>query len=165
MGKQATTGVFTKEPLYDCKFDWPDDCKVQCGDKGIVLAKKGTYRTAFFEAFPRNPNTFIRGEGETIEDAERSAWEKYQRHTNCELDHEDPNNFDRRGYRNGAAFCKACGFFKSHCFEPTEKCHNCGKPTYYTDDAKRRWWCEDCAHLIPEEDLSEIQKMLREREE
>lgn len=161
MGRQASTGFFTKDRAYDCQYNWPEDCKVQCGEKGMVFSKKGNYRTAFFEAFPRNPDTFIRGEGETLQAAETSAWEKYQKHCGCELNHDDPDNFERRGYKNGAGFCKACGLFKGSCFEPTTRCHNCDTPTYHTSDAKGRWWCDKCADLIPEEDLSEIQKMLR----
>lgn len=168
MGRKASTGFFTKEREYDCQFDWPEDCKVQGGDKGIVFDKKaegGSYRTSFFEAFPRNPDTFIRGEGKSMQEAEQKAWEKYQRYLACPADHEDPDNFERRGYKNGAGFCKECGLFRGKMFEPTEKCHNCGTATYYTSDKHGRYWCEDCSDQIPEEDLSELQKMIRRVDE
>lgn len=166
MGRQARTGVFTDAPFYDCQHDWPEDCFVQGGDKGIVFSKKdgGSYRTSFFEAFPRNPDTFIRGEGESMQAAEQKAWEKYQKHLGCSRNHDDSDNFYRRGYKNGAGFCKECGLFRGKVFEPTEKCHNCGAATYFTSDKHNRWWCESCADQIPEEDLSETQKMIRSLE-
>lgn len=61
----------TFEP-YNCICDWPDDCFVQGGGDGIVIVRDGdNYNTAYFEAFPKNPDCFIRGEGETMEDAEK----------------------------------------------------------------------------------------------
>ena len=58
---------------YECKYDWKDNCFVQCGDEGVVLDKVDSYLTAFFEAFPKEPKTFIRGEGKTIAEAEKQA--------------------------------------------------------------------------------------------
>lgn len=120
---------------YLCKQDWAEDCFVQCGGDGIVFSQGGfqeimfsdnpieslakesakptTYRTAFFEAFPRNPDTFIRGEGKTIEEAEEKAWNKLQKYLAC-TGHE----FEKRGYTNGAGFCKHCNMFASKVFEP-----------------------------------------------
>ena len=122
---------------YECKRPWPESCFVQCGEKGIVV-KKGTlegaltdpakalealetvvglreepesYRTAFFEAFPRDPNTFLRGEGKTVEEAETSAWRQYERFTSCQ-----GHEFERRGYTNGAGFCKHCNMFSGRVF-------------------------------------------------
>jgi hypothetical protein len=149
--KQASTGIFSKQPMYDCKCDWPDDCFVQSGDEGLVFSPKGNYRTSFFEAFPRNPNTFIRGEGKTMEEAEQNAWKEFQKQSNCALDHTNPDNFDRRKMRNGLGFCKQCSV-SLMIFEPLEKCCNCGKATYFTYDLKDNWWCEECKPLIPEED-------------
>ena len=53
---------------HQCKFEWPEDCGVQCGEGGLVLDKKGSYTTAFFEAFPKSPSCFLRGEGASIEE-------------------------------------------------------------------------------------------------
>ncbi len=52
---------------YVCKYEWPEDCFVQCGDNGIVCGKE-SYTTAFFEAFPESPKTFLRGEGAFVEE-------------------------------------------------------------------------------------------------
>jgi hypothetical protein len=154
---------------YDCKKEWPEDCFVQCGDSGIVFGRSGsfenvmtsddvlgtlkeeisdkeTYTTAFFEAFPKEPSTFIRGEGKNIEEAENKTWEQYQRYSTCE-NHE----YERREYTNGAGFCKHCGMFASHVFEPTTKCCICDKPTYYTKDINDNWYCEEHDNLMPED--------------
>jgi hypothetical protein len=93
MGKTARNSF---DKPYDCLKDWPEDCFVQCGGDGIVFeegsleetfksedgllktiatvigspTEKKHYRTAFFEAFPKKPSCFIRGEGTTIQEAE-----------------------------------------------------------------------------------------------
>ena len=153
---------------YDCKKDWPDDCFVQCGDLGVVfgagslektfesenpiqelkenLKDEKTYTTAFFEAFPKKPSTFIRGEGKNIEEAENNAWEQLQKYLVCK-NHE----FERRNYKNGAGFCKHCGLFNSKAFEPLTECCICGKPTNYSCDNKELWYCEEHDDQMPEE--------------
>lgn len=135
LSKYAHGGIGTED--YACLKTWPQDCMVQCGGRGLVfpgghlekvLSKKtkdplkgltdaiadtDTYETAFFEAFPNNPSTFIRGEGKTIEDAEASAWKQFQKFSACK-----GHEYEKRGYKNGAGFCKNCGMFKSKVFEP-----------------------------------------------
>lgn len=148
-GRIIDAGVFS-DGVYQCKYPWPDDCHVQCGGDGIVftgktieeafsdpetsigqtagvvdLPEEHGYRTAFFEAFPRNPNTFLRGEGETTELAEQSAWEQYQKHSAC-----DHPEFEKRGYTNGAGFCVQCDMFSSRHYAPWSKCKHCDYPIY-----------------------------------
>jgi hypothetical protein len=85
--------------------DWPDDCYVQWG-KGIVLGgKDGVRGTAFFEAFPKNGG-FIRGEGNTICDAENSAFQKFEKSSGCQ------HHWSRRDYTNGGCICVRCGVFQ-----------------------------------------------------
>ena len=92
---------------------WPDDCVVQWGGRGVVFAPASNYRTAFFEAFPADPATFIRGEGPDVPAAEAAAWTQFARQREC------PGHFmTRRGYRNGAGICVHCGLFASRAFEP-----------------------------------------------
>ena len=133
-------------PDYDSKYDWDFFC--QGGTSGIVLPKgsfdkvfgdeplKGlaegmaseeSYRTAFFEAFPKTPSCFLRGEGKTIEEAEEDCWKKYQKVLNC--NHE----MERRDRTDGYAYCKHCSY-SSTVFEPLTKCCKCGKPTAHTKD-------------------------------
>lgn len=95
-------------PTYTPVCAWGDDVTVQWGN-GIIPA------TPFFEAFP--PGTFIRGEGETIEAAERSAFKQYEREKSCT--HFFGRYHSRRGtYTNGGAFCHFCGRFESRYFPP-----------------------------------------------
>lgn len=166
------------EAPWECTKDWPDDCFVQCGARGMVFTgndnsleralttaegaidaltgKSEHYVTAFFEAFPRDPDTFIRGEGTTIEEAEQKAWDKFQRHLACE-NHE----FERRGYTNGAGFCKNCGLFKSAAFEPTTECYLCGAKTYYGNTNDSRYYCEVCKDQVPDELLPDFIRRAR----
>lgn len=85
---------------------WPEDCYVQWGGAGVVLGKD-PYRTAFFEAFPKEGG-FIRGEGETIRAAEQDALAQYHKKTSC-----PEHAWSRRNYLNGGAFCRRCGAFES----------------------------------------------------
>lgn len=139
--------------LYECKFSWPEECFVQCGDKGIVLTRQEqtdgshAYRTAFFEAFPRNPDTFIRGEGESIEEAEDDAYKQYLHFSNC-LDHE----YERRDYTNGAGFCIHCGMFKGKAFEPIRvPCVICSQPTRFMSDKEGNYYGIECWRKMPKD--------------
>lgn len=92
--------------------EWPSDCVVQWGGVGIVLGR-APYVTAFFEAFPADPSTFIRGEGETIATAETDALAQWKRIMDCPA-----HRFERKRYRNGGGVCGTCGLFDSKAFEP-----------------------------------------------
>lgn len=127
--------------VYKLKQKWPVDVYIQVGASGVVLSKKGGYKTAFFEAFPLN--TFIRGESgrdesadsseKTVDElltiAENKAWEKYQRFLSCEANggHEYVRLLD-----DGYAECKRCGIKHSGVLENVVKCGCCGKePAFY----------------------------------
>jgi len=121
--------------LLNCKFEWPEDCFLQFGGDGMVFTentfsqalhdpkvaidaltgKLPHYKTAFFEAFPENPKTFIRGEGETPEKAEEDCWNQWQKILLCE-NHE----FEKRKYTNGYGICKHCELGMSNKF-PVEE--------------------------------------------
>lgn len=118
---------------YPCQMAWPNDCYVQCGDSGLVLGED-PYETAFFEAFPKNPSTFIRGEGSTIAEAELSAWQQYQGYLNC-----SEHSFKRyRSEDSTHGICTHCKLFLSNIFEPLTSCKCCGKQgvkfSLYTDE-------------------------------
>lgn len=128
---------------------WPEDCTVQWGNEGVVIGETCSYTTAFFEAFPASPVTFIRGEGKTVEAAERSAFAQFERHRACAS-----HDFERRRYTNGAGFCRHCGLFSSKAFPPLTRCTVCDAPTRYScgygapgsaDEGKAFWYCEDHA--------------------
>lgn len=93
---------------YTPMCPWPDDCTVQWGN-GIIPANP------FFEAFPAG--TFIRGDGETIEDAEREAFAKYELQIGC--DHLWGRHHPTRGtYTNGLGCCRRCGRTEGTMFSP-----------------------------------------------
>jgi len=92
---------------------WPEDLFIQ-GGNGIAFTPDGqTYRTAFVEAFPDDPPTFLRGEGNTIAEAEDNCWKQYQRYAGC-----PHGKYERRQYRNGSGFCVHCGTWLNKVFEP-----------------------------------------------
>lgn len=118
---------------YALVCEWPDDCYVQWGGNGIVLSSKGGRSTAFFEAFPAGEG-FFRGEGASIEDAERDCFRKLSDYLAC--DHlwgrgftvesrgtkkkhglERPKLRGKTAYTNGGAICRKCKSFASR-FKP-----------------------------------------------
>jgi len=144
----------SQERIYTCQYDWPaPPFHIQAGDMGLVVSSKEPYgyRTAFFEAFPRDPDTFIRGEGATVADAEKQAWEKWQRILAC-----PGHEFEKHGYRNGCGICKHCGMFASDVFPPSEHCVICGKPCYWTEDIDGNWYCEEHQREKPLNKWTEI---------
>lgn len=174
-GKDYPSGV------YPCKYSW--GCFTQAGGDGIVIDQsceerqtistlelvaivvsgesslpKGYYRTAFFEAFPRNPDTFLRGEGKTIQEAEEKAWKQFEKLRAC-----PGHEFEARGYENGGGFCKHCGKFGSNVIAPIHACPGCGKLNWFSKDNRGEFWCQDCtkADKIPEESMTDIQKEIR----
>lgn len=126
---------------YECKHAWDDNMFVQCGGNGLVIGKN-QYRTAFFEAFPKKPSCFLRGEGATIEEAEQACWDKYQKVLTC--DHE----MERRDRTDGYAFCKHCSY-SSTVFEPLTKCCKCGVPTANASDKDEKYYCKKHKRFIP----------------
>ena len=106
-------GAYGNREGWEPACDWPEDCVVQWGGQGVVFEGERVRRTAFFEAFPADPATFIRGEGADVPAAEAAAFAKFTRQRDC-AGHE----LERRGYTNGAGICAHCGLFVSHAFEP-----------------------------------------------
>jgi hypothetical protein len=100
---------------YQPRHPWPADCRTQHGGRGVVFGPTAEhdYTTAFFEAFPRDPVTFLRGEGATIAAAEDHAWAQWRQILAC-----PGHALERRGYTNGAGFCRRCNLFVSRAFDP-----------------------------------------------
>lgn len=117
---------------HECQYEWPENCSVQCGDSGIVIGNGTARRTAFFEAFPKEPKTFIRGEGQTVIDAELSAWNKYQKILNC-VNHE----FER--YKGEIGKCKHCQLTLINYFDPEHVCVTCGKEAVNQEYKKNKY--------------------------
>lgn len=79
------------------------------GGRGVVLGEK-PYGTAFFEAFPdgkvSTTGGFIRGEGETIAEAEDKAFAKFLKESSCN------HLWGREHYRNSGQLCRHCRAFR-----------------------------------------------------
>lgn len=138
---------------YPAKHAW--DIPAQCGGTYKEVKNSGTY---FFEAFPKQG--FIRSDSKiSMEDAERKAWEKYLKLIKCSLDHKNPENLDRKDYKNGCAFCKECGSWISSSYsglKPTISCVKCGEFDYYTKLKNGDWCCEKCLKTVPDSELSDF---------
>jgi hypothetical protein len=158
---------FAKEP-YLCLKPWPETCFVQCGGDGVVFTgesinetlkspesqlealatvagvktSKKHYRTAFFEACPKDPKCFIRGEGKTVEEAEESAFTKYQKILVCTHD------FDRKDREDGYCHCKHCPLSGSF-LPPTTSCFVCNKPAHHGQDLTENWYCKTHYYQLP----------------
>lgn len=142
---------------FESIHPWPGAELLQAGGKGLVLSSEGNYTTAFFEAFI--DDTFIRGEGQTLAEAETNAWNKYQAYNKCPKHEWEPRN-----YTNGVGFCKNCNKFKSKAFTPEDlgfTCHECKIPTYYSsskkEDGSTIFGCEE--HVIRNEYPSQLEKL------
>ena len=132
---------------YDSPHDY-GDAFVQGGHNGLVIDRTDTtksYRTAFVEAFV--DNSFVRGEGKTIQEADDACWDKIVKQRSCS-EHE----FIPRSYTNGAGFCKHCGYFASKHFtgeDLGQLCDVCGDGClefriYKTE----KWYCAEHYPLV-----------------
>lgn len=166
---------FSKEP-YVCLKPWPEDCFCQCGGDGVVFTgandlektltdpteqteaikavlgeptKKQHYRTAFFEAFPKDPSCFIRGQGTTVEEAESKAWEKFEKINNCK-NHE----WDRKNRTDGYCYCTKCPLSGSF-LEPLTKCFICQTPTSRYTNKNDVHYCVDHYFELPVDEVVE----------
>lgn len=135
---------------YTCIYDWPEDCFVQCGDNGVVgSVTKGVYTTAFFEAFPKNPSTFIRGEGDCINKAEKNAWEQFNRNISC-----PKHEYRKHGIDSEHGICIHCGLFTSHVFPPVYSCSVCNKKEVNLEYDDKKYCLE---HFIEKMENSNIE--------
>lgn len=90
------------------------------------MSAEGSYRTAFFEAFPTRPKTFIRGEGPSLAAAEEAAWTKYKRIKECPA-----HDFERRGREDEYGFCRHCNLF-AKALSSLRKCVKCSSKSIYS---------------------------------
>lgn len=143
----------------EAKHDWPSSVVLlQGGTNGIVFDRKSgtSYRTAFVEAFV--DDSFYRGEGTTVEEAETSCWDKYVKTVAC-----PGHEWESRGYKNGAGFCKHCNKFESKRFTPEQLgmyCGYCQKPTFYgeatTTEGIQKFFCEEHISLVHKARLEQL---------
>jgi hypothetical protein len=130
--QRQVPGSFS-DSRFLAKENWDTNCYLQCGGNGLVLSKKKSYNTAFFEAFPEidGMRSFIRGEGKDINEAEVEAWNKYQKFKSC-----DEHNFERtlngKERTDGFGTCSLCQFSSSDALEPLTTCSICNVKTNNT---------------------------------
>jgi hypothetical protein len=109
------------------------DVFVQGGETGVVFVAGGEhYLTAFVEC--ATEDTFLRGEGKTLAEADDACWAKLQAYLGC-AGHE----FEPRRYRNGGGICKHCGQFRARAFTAEQLgllCSTCGAATFHTAGGK-----------------------------
>ncbi|HLS01487.1 MAG TPA: hypothetical protein VK054_05825, partial [Beutenbergiaceae bacterium] len=106
---------------YQVRRPWPEGAHLSGGSSGLVLSRLPgveSYTTAFFEY--SGEETFIRGEGDTIREAEDAAWQQRQAQVTC-----PQHEYETRGYRSGAGFCQHCNRFESGVFDVREVGHPC----------------------------------------
>jgi hypothetical protein len=133
---------------YICKFDWSNEEMVILLDMFIEKEKK-----ILFKVITRKINynsfegikkvSFVDGLGDTFEEAEKDAWEKFGKYIEC-----DHPKFERRGAKHGSAYCTKCNLFAPKVFEPSEKCEVCGKITFFMEDKDGKFYCEEHANQI-----------------
>ena len=113
---------------------------------------EGSYRTAFFEAFPKVIDDFVRGEGSTLDEAEKDCWERYQKILNCPK-HEYVPSF----YKDGQGVCKHCRHFAQSVLPLLRVCIICSAKVYGESEGKT--YCEK--HFA---DTAEGKKLFAERQ-
>lgn len=140
-----------KSSDWQPKQEWPDDVVVQWGGRGVVISEKGSYGTAFFEAFPSDGSGgFLRGEGEDLDAAEASAFKQYSRQKNCfdtgghtwsrAMRRKDKETRLRKEkevpkvntYTNGGCFCLKCGAFQT-VMKPIKSLDEWKRPLSYSE--------------------------------
>ncbi len=131
---------------YVPKYAWKENDYVQWGEHGILInrsEKKINHVNAFFEAFPQEPNdAFLRGEGNTLEEAEQQCFQEYEKILAC-----PGHEYERRGQTDGYGYCKHCPMSKSDVFEPLTKCDVCHEPCNWTSikqsDDTKLYYCRE----------------------
>ena len=145
---------------YEIEQAWPDETSVSMGN-GVVFVRgtNDSYTTAFVEVYPPGAD-FIRGEGGTLSEAEERAWLKYQVALHCTSGSE--HEWEPRGYKNGAGFCRHCGTFKSKCFTAEQLgqyCRVCGVATMWSWDDEG-FTCEKDTPVTPVDERSFLKLLL-----
>lgn len=135
---------------HPAQYPWPAETQVSAG-RGVVLSKEPgkSYSTLFMEVYPPGAS-FIRGEGTTAAECEDSAWKQYLSALSCPGTESMQHEFEPRGYKNGAGFCKHCNTFKSEAFtgeQLGQHCLVCGIGTTYhwqrDDDGEFEFLCRE----------------------
>lgn len=109
------TGIFTDNYNYSAKKNWPVDTAMQAGGGSIDGIGKIIFLEANFKDY------YVRGEGNTIEEAESNAFKLYEKYMNCD------HSFTRMGDDSRIGVCNKCSLKKRDFFELISKCAICEK--------------------------------------
>lgn len=147
---------------------WGDDVRVQWGYCGVSINRKEQTVTpvkSFFEAFPPAPNnTFLRGEGDSVHDAEDRAFTQYEKMMAC-----PQHEWDRRGRTDGYAYCKLCGMSQM-ALEPLTRCAICDIPSSWTsrkENGEKKHYCrfhDPQLYKLTDEEVGHIRQYLMKRQ-
>lgn len=119
------------------KPPWPSTCVVKYNRESVGLPR--------CEVFCSDPETFIRGEGPTLDAAEETAWLQYVKIIEC-----TGHVFDNRSYDSGVGWCVHCDMFSPKAFEPARTpCAYCGRLTAFIRDLDGVVWCMNDWQQIP----------------
>jgi hypothetical protein len=100
---------------YKTRYHWPKDSDL---GYGVTPYKSGD--RAFFEGVPKELDTLVRGEGQSVEEAEERAWAQYLKYLVCQRSVRG-HKFECKDYTNGGGVCSYCGMFKMLVFEPQDE--------------------------------------------
>ncbi len=144
---------------YEPTKEWPEDSYLQGDEEGIVFScdiEPTSYITAFFEVFPKNPKTFIRGEGKSIKEAEDNAWKKFQKILEC-----DGHEFKRMEKTNHA-ICEKCNLFQSDILNSINNCTCCDKEGVYIHSSNQNlhYCIKDFINKFEKEDYFNDQEFM-----
>lgn len=134
--------ISTQDVSYvdaECDWDTPHYIYLQGGEKGLVITPKGSdnYYTAFVEALV--DRVLYRGEGSTIQEAEKAAWVKWVEASECKHD------FEPKGYKNGGGICVKCKMFNANAFTGSQLgqfCEVCNVGTLNLC-IENKWYCAE----------------------
>lgn len=140
------------ENKYECKKEWDDNCKIQCGtNKFHMVESLPVYYNAFFEVFI--DDDYIRGEGETLEIAEENAFKKLEKMKKC-VNHTYKEIENTRNLK-----CTKCYHVLANSIKPKTVCDVC-KKAHSGLQFQNKKYC--IAHFI--EKIESLLKMTKEEQ-
>lgn len=108
-----------KRTTYLCQKEWPEDARLQYGEKGLVIKGAEAYTTAFFEVFYKDE--FVRGEGRDAQDAEAQAFELLKKRLSCD------HTYKPWSRKPSTGICTLCGKLHPLLYASPYHCEVCGQ--------------------------------------
>lgn len=108
-----------KRTTYLCQKEWPEDAKLQYGEKGLVIKGNESYTTAFFEVFYKDE--FVRGEGRDAQEAEAKAFALLDKRLSCD------HIYEPWSKKPSTGICTLCGKLHPLLYTSPYHCEVCGQ--------------------------------------